>query len=425
VSDRAPAAASVSAPAGRLRIDRGNSRLTLDPTDSAFYQDPYPAYERMRALGPAVFWEQLGLWCLTGYDTVNAVLRDRRFGREILHVATREELGLPEPAEHVQPFYAVDDLAMLSREPPVHTRLRTLVNRAFVSRRIESLRPRIATLANDLIDAFAGEGPVELIARFATPLPVTIIAELLGVPASATANLLDWSHRMVAMYTPRRDRAVEDSAVAATRDFAAFLRDHVRERRKAPREDLISHMIAAEAAGDRLSEDELIAGAIQLLNAGHEATVHSIGNAVKAVLESGESPAALFSSDDSTAATIDESLRFDPPLHFFDRYALESVDMFGLRLRKGEKIGLLLAAANRDPARWARPERFDPARALLPHVSFGAGIHFCIGAPLARLELQLALPILFARLPRLRLERPPRYANTWHFRGLARLDLAW
>jgi cytochrome P450 len=415
----------MSAPADCVRVVDGAARASFVPTDVAFCQDPYPAYEAMRAVAPAVFWEELGLWCLTGYDAVNAILRDRRFGREVLHVATREEADLPEPAEHVKPFYAVDDLSMLAREPPVHTRLRTLVNRAFVSRRIESLRPRIAWLSNDLIDGFAGEGRVELISRFATLLPVTIIAELLGVPTSTTGSLLDWSHRMVAMYTPRRDREVEDSAVAATQEFVAFLRDYVRERRRNPREDLISHMIAAEAAGDRLSEDELIAGVIQLLNAGHEATVHSIGNAVKAILESGLPPGALFADEAVTSATIEESLRFDPPLHFFDRYALEPLEIFGLRLRKGEKIGLLLAAANRDPARWERPQRFDPARPLQSHVAFGGGIHFCIGAPLARLELQVALPVLFRRLRELKLEKPLRYQNTWHFRGLERMDVCW
>jgi cytochrome P450 len=199
----------------------------------------------------------------------------------------------------------------------------------------------------------------------------------------------------------------------------------VTERRKNPRDDLISHLIAAEASGDKLSEDELIAGTIQLLNAGHEATVHSIGNAVKAILESKLAPAALFSSDDSTAAVCEEALRFDPPLHFFDRYALEAVEVEGVRLKKGEKIGLILAAANRDPSRWEHADRFDPSRPLLPNTSFGAGIHFCIGAPLARLEMQVALPILFERLPKLRLAGTPRYRNAWHFHGLESLRVGW
>src|SRR5688572_17223407 len=187
-----------------MHIDRKSRRVSLTPTDPAFYEHPYAAFAAIRAAAPVFFWEELGLWCLTGYDTVNGVFRDRRFGREILHVATREELGLPEPPEHVRRFYEVDDLSMISREPPVHTRLRTLVNRAFVSRRIEALKPRVAALAHELIDGFASAGRVELIAAFATPIPVVIIAELLGVPAAEAPLLLDWSHRMVAMYTPLR-----------------------------------------------------------------------------------------------------------------------------------------------------------------------------------------------------------------------------
>jgi cytochrome P450 len=407
------------------RIDAVSRHVSLDATDPAFYQDPYASYEAIRAVAPAFFWEELGMWCLTGYEAVNGLFRDRRFGREILHVTTREEAGLPEPPEHVRLFYDFDNLSMIAREPPVHTRLRTLVNRAFVSRQIEKLRPRVAALANELIDRFEGAGTADLMPAFATPIPVIVIAELLGVPVETAPSLLDWSHRMVAMYTPGRNRAVEDAAAAATRDFVAFLRGYVTQRRKAPRDDLISHLIAAEAAGDKLSEDELIAGAIQLLNAGHEATVHSIGNAVKAILEGGREPAGLFGTEKATAATAEEALRFDPPLHFFDRYALEPAEIAGIRLRKGEKVGLLLGAANRDPARYADSGRFDPMRPLLPHVSFGAGIHFCLGAPLARLEMQVALPILFERLPGLRLTGRPAYRNSWHFHGLEALHVAW
>lgn len=405
------------------RIDPATRRVSLVPTDPAFFQDPYPAYEEIRRETPVFFWEQLGLWCLTGYDDVNAVFRDKRFGREILHVASPEEVGLAEPPEHVRDFYAVDNLTILAREPPVHTRLRTLVNRAFVSRQIEKLRPRVEALANALIDRFPAEGPLDLIAAYCTPIPVTVIAELLGVPAEEGPRLVDWSHRMVAMYTPGRTRAVEDSAVAATLEFVAFLKDYVAVRRRDPKDDLISHLIAAEAAGDRLSEDELIAGCIQLLNAGHEATVHSIGNAVKAILEAGSDPVWLFQNEKTVEATVEETLRFDPPLHFFDRYALTDLEVAGLRLKKGEKIGLLLGAANRDPARYAAPATFDPARRFFPHISFGAGIHFCIGAPLARLEMQLALPVLFKRLPGLHLAASPRYRNTWHFHGLEALPV--
>lgn len=398
--------------------------LDQDPQDPAFVQDPYPTYDRVR--GPMLFrWEQYGLWCSARHDVVSALLRDRRLGRQVLHVATREQLGWPERPGHLAPFDAVEQHSLLELEPPAHTRLRGLVNRAFVSRQVERLRPRISALAGSLIDHFEGTGATELLESFATPIPVIVIAELLGVDASAAPMLLDWSHRMVAMYQFRRDERIERDAVAATQDFVAFLRAEVAERRRRPREDLISLLVAAEAAGDRLSEDELVTTCILLLNAGHEATVHAIGNGVKALLERGVAPERAFADEAATARTIEEILRIDPPLHLFTRYALEDMDIGSVRLKLGDQVGLLLGAANHDPSRFADPRTFRLDREDNPHVSFGAGLHFCIGAPLARLELQVALPLLFRRLPALRLADTPRYRDTYHFRGLEALRLAW
>nr|WP_073052893.1 cytochrome P450 [Kaistia soli] len=406
-------------------MDAATRRVSIDARNPAFFQDPYPAFEAIRAEMPRFFWEEYGLWCFVNADDVHALFRDKRFGREILHLATREELGLPEVPERLKPFTDVDKLSMLDREPPAHTRLRTLVNRAFVSRQVERLRPRIADLANELIDRFEGAGEVDLIEAFATPIPVIVIAEMLGVPTSRAGDLLDWSHKMVAMYQFGRTRATEDAAVAAVQDFVAYLKEVVAERRKAPADDLVSTLIAAEEQGDRLTEDELIATIILLLNAGHEATVHAIGNGVKAILETGLDPAAIFATEDSVAATSEECLRFDPPLHFFSRYALEDLDYAGISLKKGDSVGLVLGAANRDPARYVDAARFDPDRPALAHFGFGGGIHFCIGAPLARLELQVALPILFSRLPGLRIASPPSYRDSYHFHGLEALHLAW
>lgn len=400
-------------------------RFRQSPLDPSFVQDPYPAYDRMRALGPAAYWEDYGLWCLSGFDDVNAVLRDRRFGRDVLHVATRAELGWPEIPEHVKPFYDLEAHSLLEREPPAHTRLRTLVNRAFVSRAVERLRPRVERLANDLIDGFEAQGTVDLLEAFCTPIPVVVIADLLGVPSAMADRLLDWSHRMVAMYQFNRTRATEDDAVAATTAFVDFMRGYVDARRRDPRDDLISTLIAAEEAGDRLSTDELVTTCILLLNAGHEATVHAFGNGIKALLEHGSDPAAIFSTPAATANAVEEMLRFDAPLHLFTRYALEDVEVAGVRLALGDRIGLLLGAANRDPQRFVDPHRFDPGRGDVAHTSFGAGIHFCVGAPLARLELQVALPVLFRRLPGLRLAETPVYADRYHFHGLERLVVAW
>jgi cytochrome P450 len=279
---------------------------------------------------------------------------------------------------------------------------------------VERLRPVILSLSNGLIDRFETKGEVDLLAEFATPIPVIVICDLLGVSNDMAQQLLAWSHDMVAMYQARRDRAVEDAAVAATIAFADFMRGYVKERRKCPRDDLLSELIRAEEQGNKLSEDELVTTAILLLNAGHEATVHAIGNGVKALLELGI-------RDNISEDHVEELLRYDAPLHLFTRYALEDLEYAGIRFAKGEEVGLMLGAANRDPARFPDPDRFDPAREPNPHVSFGAGIHFCIGAPLARLEMQVALPLLFQRLPRLALAEPPRYRDTYHFHGLERL----
>ena len=410
-----------------LAIDSVARRVRLSPTDPGFVQNPYPAYHAIRSACPVFFWEDYGHWCVARHADVAALFRDRRFGREITHVASREELGWPEIPDHLQPFYAVEGLSMLEREPPVHTRLRGLVNRAFVSRTIERLQPRLEALAHRLIDGFEADGSVDLLPAFAEPIPAVMIAEMLGLPADMVPQLLDWSHRMVAMYQFNRSRQTEDDAVAATTEFGAFLRTYIAARRNAPRDDILSLLLSAkeagEQAGDRLSEDELVASAILLLNAGHEATVHAIGNAVAAILASRLDPAALFATPQSTAAAVEELLRHDPPLHLFTRYALEAIEIDGARLARGDRIGLLIGAANRDPAVFTEPDRLEPSRAAKPHLAFGAGIHFCIGAPLARLELQVALPILFRRLPGLHLAETLRYTDRYHFHGLEALRL--
>jgi cytochrome P450 len=362
-------------------------------------------------------WPDYGFPCAAGHAAVSALLRDRRFGREAPPGA------LPEPPARLAPFYAVEAHSMLEREPPAHTRLRGLVARAFVSRRIERLGPEIAALSAGLIAGFAGP-EVDLLSAWATRIPVIVICRLLGVPEEHADALLAWSHAMVGMYEARRDRAAEDRAVAATLAFAAFMRERIALRRRRPADDLLTALIAAEEAGEKLSPDELVTTCILLLNAGHEATVHALGNGVKAILDRGRTPAALFATPAATERCVEEILRFDPPLHLFTRFALEEVETLGHRFARGEKVGLLLGAANRDPAVFADPHRFDPARPPGPHVSFGAGIHFCVGAPLARLEMQVALPDLFARLPGLRLAAPPVYADRYHFRGLTALRVA-
>jgi len=388
--------------------------LSQSPTDPAFVQNPYPFYDRARATGPFFHWQDYALTCTPSAAAVNVILRDRRFGRE-----APPEHAPPIP-DHLRPFYAVEAHSMLELEPPRHTRLRALVLRAFTSRRIAALAPEITQLSNDLVDALP-TGKFDLLPHFAQKLPVIIIARLLGVPEEMSDDLLRWSNAMVGMYMAGRTRDTEDRAIAATEDFVAFLRGYIDARRNDPRDDLITHLIAAEMEGDRLTTDELITTCILLLNAGHEATVHTIGNGVKTLLETGTSRDAL--SPDHIEATVEEILRFDPALHLFTRWAYEDVEVMGQTFHRGDQVGLLLAAANRDPSVWENPGRFQPSRIAKPNATFGAGLHFCVGAPLARLELQIALPILFAALPRLRLATPPQYADVYHFHGLKSLML--
>jgi unspecific monooxygenase len=399
-----------------MRFDPAARRLRLDPRDPAFFADPYAAYAKLRAAPGPAFWEDYGFWCFFGHAAVSALLRDKRFGRQILHVATREELGWPERPAHLADFDRIERHSLLEMEPPEHTRLRGLVNRAFVSRQVERLGPRIAEMAEALIDKL--EPGVDLIADFATPIPVGVIAGLIGAPLDDSALLLDWSHKMVAMYQFAPTRADEDAAAAASREFAAYVRALIARRRRSPNDDLLSRLIAAQSEEGRLSEDELVTSVVLLLNAGHEATVHALGNAVKTLLENG----AHF---DGSEAAVEELLRFDAPLHMFTRYALQDVEIEGVALRKGERIGLLLGAANRDPSVFPDPDRLDLARAPNPHVAFGAGIHFCVGAPLARLEMRVALEALFRRLPGLRLAEAPRYRDAYHFHGLTALKVGW
>jgi cytochrome P450 len=406
-------------------IDAAHRRVRLDPRDPVFFNDPYPAYAAIRAEAPAFFWEDYGLWCFARHADVSALLRDRRFGRQITHLMTRAELGWPEPKPHLEPFDALERHSILELEPPEHTRLRNLVNRAFVSRRIEKLGPRIAALAHERIDAFVHQGSADLVAEFAAPIPVAVIADLLGVPQELGCELVGWSHRMVAMYQFGVTREVEDRAAEAARDFADFVRGFARARRGDLGDDLISQLLIAESDGGRLSEDELVATVILLLNAGHEATVQSIGNGVKTMLDERVDARLAFADETATAATVEELLRLDPPLHLFQRHALEDAEVAGVRLKRGDRIGLLLGAANRDPERFPHSDVFDNRRTPNAHVSFGAGIHFCVGAPLARLELAVALPILFARLPRLRLAEPPLYRDAFHFHGLEALRVEW
>lgn len=382
-----------------------------DPRDPDFVQNPYPFYDSVREAGPFFLWQDYGFLCSVEHKTVNAILRDRRFGREA------PEGFAPSRLEHVEPFYTLEKHSLLELEPPNHTRIRGLLVRAFTNRRIAELEPQIETLVREIIANFDTE-EIDLLPAFCTKIPIIIIARLLGVPEDMADKMLSWSHDMVAMYQVRRDRAVEDAAVLATLAFSNFIHEYVDARQNDPRDDLITHLIAANDDGQRLSTDELVTTCILLLNAGHEATVHSFANCIKAVLLDTDKPEQVFSTPQKTMAMVEETLRYDPPLHMFTRYSMQDFSVFGHDFKTGDVVGLMLAGANRDPHKFANPENLDTERGGIGNLSFGAGLHFCIGTPLAKLEMAVALPILFARFPNMRLTEPTIYADRYHFHGL-------
>lgn len=381
-------------------------------TDPDFVQNPYAIYADARLQGGLLWWADWGMFAAFDHATVHAAFRDKRLGRAPLKP---RDWGA-----HLAPFAAFESHSMLELEPPRHTRLRKLVLRAFTSRSIAALAPAISETANNLLDGLSGT--VDLIPNYCEELPVRIIARLLGVPEAMSPDLLRWSHDMVAMYQAGRSRETELRAVDATVQFTAFLTDYMEARRKTPTDDLISALITAEEDGAQLSRDELISTCILLLNAGHEATVHTMGNAIKCLLENKTAPALL--GPDHIANTVEELLRFDPPLHVFTRYVYEDMELAGQKLARGDEIALVLGSATRDPALCDAPDRFDPTRQPTPHVAFGGGLHFCVGAPLARLELQIALPALFHAFPHLKLAEIPRYSNTYHFHKLGHLTVS-
>ncbi len=378
-------------------------QISQSPTAPDFVQNPYPFYERLRGLGPLVYWTEYDMICATDHATVSAVLRDKRMGRQ----APPDRIPPADPAR--AGFDAIERHSMLELDGPDHARLRGLVLRAFTSRSIKRLEDGLRAVCHSLIDAFPA-GPFDLLTAYAQPVPVITIARLLGVPEAAAGDLLRWSNAMVAMYQARLTPQIMAQAEAASRDFTAFLRDHIAQRRRDPGDDLISTLIAAE---DALSEVEMISTCILLLNAGHEATVHTLGNGVARMLTADQRR--------SDTAAIEEVMRYDPPLHMFTRWVHQDCVVAGHRFVPGDRIACLLGSANRDTAVWPDADRFDPDRTGPAHVAFGGGAHFCVGAPLARMELQIALEVLWDRCPDLALAGPAVYADVYHFHGLDRL----
>ena len=394
----------------------------LDLTDPAVMADPYAALAAARAIAPVAWHSGLGMYVATSQATCNAVLRDRALGRIF-------QPRQPDTEDVWETFNWLHADSILDSEPPKHTRLRRLIAGAFGRGHVQRLAPRIAELTDGLIANCARAidelGEVDIIAELAEPLPVLVIAELLGFPESDLHLLRPWSQAIVRMYEVSRTPPEEAAAQAASREFAEYVEGLASDRAAHPGDDLLSDLVAARDGSDRLSPRELVATAVLLLNAGHEASVNGFGNGLASLLASTAYTSGSWPSQTVWDATtlVEEMLRHDSPLQLFERTATMPTTIGEVELEPGDKIAALLGAANRDPEVFAEPDIFDPTRDPNPHLAFGLGIHFCVGAPLARLELATSISALLRRWPHLQVVRAER-RPTFVLRGYERLIVA-
>lgn len=375
----------------------------IDFSNPDFMENPYPALAELRKVGKPVWHEESQLFLAATYQDANAVLRNRSLGR-IFKPRT--------PDEDWDTFNWLHSDSLLDSEPPKHTRLRSLLVKAFNKNKIESMRPDVERLTEQLLKNIEAKlettGEFDVIADFAEPLPVKVIAALLGFPDEDEHLLRPWSQAIVKMYEVNPSEQTQLEAQQASQEFAEYVRGLMVERKRNPGTDLISDLAAVEEDGQKLNAQELIATCVLLLNAGHEASVNGFGNGFVALMERPDQFDLLASNPFALADTaVDEFIRFDAPLHLFERTATSDVEIGGVMVKEGQKIASLLGSANRDESVFENPTEMDITRDPNPQIGFGAGIHFCIGAPLARMEMTTSLPALMVKYPNLRLTEQP------------------
>ena len=399
--------------------------LDFDPGASGFLLDPYPDLNRVRERTRLFYDPGRERWFVTRHEDVRSCLRDKRLGRNFRHVLSPKEIGVPPLDPRWQSFWDSERWSLLWLEPPDHTRLRKLVAAAFTPRSVESLREPAHDLACELLEPLAEAGEMELLYDYAQPYSIAVICRMLGVPLDRHRDLLEWSHHMVKMYEFEVPLDAAKAANDAAAEFQDYVRGLIRERRAKPREDMVSALVEARVDGAQLSEDEIVSTVIVLLNAGHEATVNTLGNGTLAFARHPEQWRRVVSGQVEPQAATEEMIRFDPPLQLFERWVLADDFAIGeVPIPLGSKVALLFGSANRDPRVFDRPDEFDVGRAnAAQHIGFGGGIHVCIGAPLARIELEASVAALRRYWPDFELVEEPRRTGAFVIWGLEGLRL--
>src|ERR671936_396764 len=397
----------------------------FDPSDPGFLEDPYPVLNRLRETAPVFYDESRERWFVTRHEDVRCCLRDKRLGRNFRHVLSAEEIGVPPLDPRWGAFWDLERWSLLWLEPPDHTRIRKLVAAAFTPRSVEALREPAARLAHELLEPLAETGEMELLYDYAQPYSIAVICRMLGVPLDRHRDLLDWSHRMVKMYEFNVPLEAAEAANRAAAEFREYVLELIGERRAHPRDDMVTALVEARVDGERLSDEQIISTVIVLLNAGHEATVNTLGNGTLAFVRHPEQWKRVVYGSVPAAAALEEMIRFDPPLQLFERWVLQEGFAIGeVPIPRGAKIAMLFGAANRDPRVFASPDEFDVGRAnAAQHIGFGGGIHVCIGAPLARIELEASVDALRRLWPELELAAEPRHTGAFVIWGLEALRL--
>jgi cytochrome P450 len=397
----------------------------FDPSDPAFITDPYPVLNALREATPGFRNPLTGQWTLTRFSDVQETLRDRRLGRAYTHRFTHEQFGRSEPDPRWASFHQHEAWSLLCLEPPDHTRIRRLVAKVFTPRAVAALRPSIEGFSRELLDECQAKGRFELLRDYAMPYSVAVICSMLGVPRADTQLLLDWSHAIVKMYELSTTDDVRAAANTAAAEYIAYTKALIVEKRRHPDGLLVSELVRVEDEGDTLTEDEIVSTTMVLLEAGHEATVNTLGNGLRALMLHRDQWQRVVGGDVAAKAAVEEMLRWDSPLQLFERWVLEDgVEIAGQTLGVGEEVAMLFGAAERDSRRFPDADRFDIGRGDTAHIGFGGGIHFCVGAPLARQELEVSLAGLADRFPNLSLVEEPVYQPNFVIRGLVGLTLS-